>query len=193
MDRLSALASCSLWVLGACDGGGGPSNPVRSRVEAVAAKTSTAVDLDEFCEPRFTETAAPKFVYPPLAGTATPPGSGRARWINVWATWCKPCLDELPRIVEWQDRFGANLELLATDGDPAAVAAFAKGHPEVRGSLELADASAVQPWLTELGLPSASVLPIHLFVDAGDRLRCVRMAGLTERDEAAVAEVLASL
>ena len=111
----------------------------------------------------------------------------------MWATWCKPCLEELPRITAWRDELGAELELLAVDGDAEAVASFAAEHPEVQGSLQLRDAEALGPWLTGLGLSESSVLPLHFFVDRSDKLRCVRMAGLADRDRDAVAQILTRL
>jgi thiol-disulfide isomerase/thioredoxin len=126
-----------------------------------------------------------------------PASTGKSRWINVWATWCKPCIEELPRLAKWQAELGkkADFELvfLSADGDPAAVAEFAKAHPEVAGSLELAAADALQPWATGIGVPGQAVLPIHVFVDGKDRVRCVRTAGIGEGDRDAVEQLLMAL
>ena len=30
--------------------------------------------------------------------------AGKWRWINFWATWCKPCLEEMPMLGRWRRR-----------------------------------------------------------------------------------------
>jgi thiol-disulfide isomerase/thioredoxin len=205
MDRLSAVTKGMTMAMGAglvlaglgCEGGGsGGAAPSRSRVEGVEAATPVKVDPKEFCETWHEPNAAPALSLPTLTGPA-PASSGKSRWINVWATWCKPCIEELPRLAKWQGELGkkADFELvfLSADGDPAAVQEFAKAHPEVAGSLELAAADALQPWATSIGVPGQAVLPIHVFVDGKDRVRCVRTAGIGEDDRAAVEQLLMAL
>jgi thiol-disulfide isomerase/thioredoxin len=187
-----------LLLVSGCPGGGsdGSAAPSRSRVEAVQAAAPAHVDPKEFCEAWHEPEAAPALSLPPLLAAA-PDAKGRSRWINVWATWCKPCIEELPRLSKWRDELGrkADFELvfLSADGDPAAVKEFAKAHPEVAGSLELQAAEALQPWATGIGVPGQAVLPIHVFVDGKDRVRCVRTAGVGEDDRATVEQLLMSL
>lgn len=56
--------------------------------------------------------------------------SGRSLVINHWATWCEPCVDELPRLVRAAAGIGDRAEVLGLSwdlfdrsGDPAKVAA----------------------------------------------------------------------
>lgn len=165
----------------------------RSRVDAVQAAAPAQVDPKQFCEAWHEAAAAPPLSLPPLAGPP-PATSGRSRWINVWATWCKPCIEELPRLARWRDELGRKAEFelvfLSADGDPAAVQEFASAHPEVVGSLELQSADLLQSWAAAIGVPGQAVLPIHVFVDGKDRVRCVRTAGIGEDDRAAVEQLL---
>lgn len=182
-----------------CSGGAAHDEPPAApagRVNAVAPKKAAVVDVREWCEPWAEAEQARAFSYPALA--AGTPTTGARRWVNVWATWCAPCIEELPRLVAWRQQLAergtpTDLVLLSVDGDPAAVAEFRTAHPEVAGSLEIGSAEAMAPWLGSLGLAEGSVLPIHLFVDEKDRLRCVRMAGVGESDFEAVRQVLARL
>lgn len=197
MDRLSTVIAAALVASAAGCGreGAGPA-PARSRVDAVQAAAPVQVDIQEFCEAWHEAAAAPALTLPRLTGPA-PTASGRSRWINVWATWCKPCIEELPRLARWRDELGRkadfDLVFLSADGDPAAVQEFARAHPEVAGSLELHGADALQPWAAAIGVPGQAVLPIHVFVDGKDRVRCVRTAGIGEGDRAAVEQLLMSL
>jgi thiol-disulfide isomerase/thioredoxin len=203
MDRLSAVilsigAGASLCAsTSGCDGGSGSGTPSsRSRVDAVQAATPVAVSPKEFCEAWHEPDTAPALAWPRMT-TPRPASTGKSRWINVWATWCKPCVEELPRLRKWQGELGtkADFELvfLGADADPAAVAKFVEAHPEVAGSLELAEAGDLQPWATGIGVPGQAVLPIHVFVDGKDRVRCVRTAGIGEDDRAAVEQLLMAL
>jgi len=201
MDRLSAVVLVAALALGAvgCGGEGSSSGTPsgRSRVDAVqAAAPAPAVAPKEFCEAWHEPDAAPALAWPRMM-TPRPASTSKSRWINVWATWCKPCIEELPRLRKWQSELGtkADFELvfLSADADAAAVAEFAKAHPEVAGSLELAEAGDLQPWATSIGVPGQAVLPIHVFVDAKDRVRCVRTAGIGEDDRAAVEQLLMAL
>ncbi|MEN9786205.1 MAG: hypothetical protein RLZZ299_1469 [Pseudomonadota bacterium] len=72
--------------------------------------------------------------------------AGRPRVVNHWATWCEPCVEELPRLVraaaacgDEADFLGVSWDLFDHPGDPTAraraVAAFADsmgvGYPSV--------------------------------------------------------------
>jgi peroxiredoxin len=43
---------------------------------------------------------------------------GKVVLLNFWATWCEPCLTELPRFRDWQRRYGARgLQVIAISMD----------------------------------------------------------------------------
>lgn len=202
MDRLSPLAARAALGLGclglvACSGGGDSEAKPRSRVNAVQAKAPAAVDLAGFCETMHEPAAAPPLALPPLRAGSPPAPTGKKRWINVWATWCKPCIEELPRLTSWHEELSARSEFdlvfLSADGDAEAVRTFSQTHPEVADTLELDDAASLDPWVQSLGLPGSAVLPVHVFVGADDRVRCLRSAGIGETDRAAVEQLLVSM
>jgi peroxiredoxin len=45
---------------------------------------------------------------------------GKIVLLNFWATWCAPCLYEMPRFVEWQTKYGTRgLQVLGVSMDDA--------------------------------------------------------------------------
>lgn len=174
--------------LAGCDSGkgGGESS---SRVDSVKGK-ARHVSADELCDVRNPDKTAPRFALPALSGAAPAPAA-HWRWVNVWATWCKPCRDELPRLERWAARHADQLDLLllSADESDADVATFRAANPAVRDGVRIADPDALPAWLTTLGLDGASPIPIHVLVDPEGRTRCVR-AGPVGDDDLVAAEAL---
>jgi thiol-disulfide isomerase/thioredoxin len=190
MDRLSSLIVAVSLLLVACDGGGARPEP-KSRVVGVAAEKN-AFDPASFCEVYAEPDAAKAVRYPDVDPAPSAPKG--PRWINVWATWCKPCIEELPRMKSWESRLrddGVPTEVVLLAADEAtAVADFVSAHPEAAGSHVWKDPGALTAWFGKNGLSEASVLPVHLFVDGSDRLRCVRTGGVSADDYDRVAALL---
>ena len=54
---------------------------------------------------------------------------GKVALVNFWATWCGPCREEIPHLVQLQERYPDHLQVVGVstdEGDPADVAAFAE-------------------------------------------------------------------
>lgn len=185
MDRLPALIAC--LALAACESKS--STPEPSRVNA--AKTAKKTDaVASFCDVRHDRETAPKLEVPPLVdGTLAAP-AGKWRWLNVWATWCKPCVEEIPRIVKWRDKLGVDLAFVSVDESADDLAAYRKLHPETPASPRLAKPDGQGAWYAALGLDAGAPIPIHVFVDPDGRVRCVRAGGVREQDFDAIAALL---
>ena len=75
------------------------------------------------------ETAArqaPEFTLTTLDGTPMRLSDlrGKVVFINLWATWCPPCREELPTMVRFYERFkdrGVEILAISEDTDPEAV------------------------------------------------------------------------
>lgn len=203
MDRLSPLRSAAIvgvvMVVGSpgCKGGAGDGEtpPPRRRVDAVEAASKPRVDLDGFCDERPSTTDAKDFAMPALADGAATRSRERWQWVNVWATWCKPCIEELPLLGGWraalqQDRVPLEIVFLSVDDTADAVAEFRTEHPDAPESHRIADRDGLAPWLGTLGLGESTALPIHLFVDPEGKLRCVRLGQVGERDYETIAALV---
>lgn len=190
MGRLHALIAVGVW-LAACDSGIFPDRSGRvptvtqERAVAVAASEAPALDplLSRFCDVSHGEGEGPVFVAPESvpAIEAAPPGAWT--WINVWATWCVPCVREMPGLVAELQPSPVALRFVSADDDASAVHAFAAGAglsmplPVLNSPSDQTAALAAGA-----GLPGDAALPLHLLVDPAGRLRCARVGEAAPSD-----------
>ena len=190
MDRLSAL----IIVLAAC-GKDEPAAPPPSRVDGAKVGARQKASTEAFCDLHVADDKGPLLAFPPLAGSVPPAVAGHWRWINVWATWCKPCVEEMPRLVRWRDKLAAqghpvDLAFVSVDESDADIAAFRKAHADAPDSARLAEPAKQTTWFTALGLDSGSPIPIHVLASPAGHIRCARAGGIREQDWAAVVQLL---
>jgi len=105
--------------------------------------------------------------------------AGRTTLVNLWATWCAPCLKEMPDLQAFADAQGAagvRVVGIALD-DAAAVTAFLREH-----SISypvLVDAAGPADAGVRLGNP-AGVLPYSVLVSTDGRLLKTRIGPFTD-------------
>jgi thiol-disulfide isomerase/thioredoxin len=190
-------AVIAVVALAACDAKGDkPTGAPPSRTDGAkvaAAKTSTT---EAFCDLHAADDKAVAWRWPELAAGSTAPGPATTwRWVNVWATWCKPCIEEMPRLAAWRDKLAAagrriELAFVSVDDTDAEVEAFRASHPDTPPSIRVANVDQRAAWLKGFGLDDGAI-PIHLFVSPGNRLRCARAGGIREKDYGVIEKLLA--
>lgn len=97
--------------------------------------------------------------------------AGQVVVVNIWATWCPPCIVETPGFVDLSAEFAGDVQFLgvSVDEDPALVRAFAETH-DVEYPLLVGPNRAGPAW-------AAPVLPTTYVVDRRGRVR-LRHEGL---------------
>jgi thiol-disulfide isomerase/thioredoxin len=99
---------------------------------------------------------APKVSFADKAGTRHALSSLQGRWVllNLWATWCGPCVNELPQLARLA-HFTPGLRVLTVNWreKPDAVDAFLKSHNAGTLPTFIDDTGEVMKGLKAFGLP----------------------------------------
>lgn len=115
-------------------------------------------------------------------------------WINLWASWCIPCLKEMPLLTRWGDTLEKEgtpirFELYSVDEDESALAA-ALERPLPGPVHWLKTAEDLGKLLALLGVDRSSAIPVHALVDRSGMVRCVRVGSVGEESYGTVRALL---
>lgn len=128
---------------------------------------------------------------------ALPLGGGYT-WVNFWAAWCKPCKEEIPRLVRFQQEIaksspGFKLAFVSLDDDERQLGSFLAEQPSsgLRRTWWLKEGKEREEWLKAAALESDPDLPFHLLFDPKGKLRCVVKGALEDSDLASLKSLVA--
>jgi thiol-disulfide isomerase/thioredoxin len=161
-----------------------------SRYEAVKAAPEAT---SRWCDISFA-SQAPRLTLPPLApppvghAQATLP-KGKRTWVNLWATWCQPCLREIPLLLKWQgdlhkDGLDVEVLLLSMDEDGPTLDKFLAERKDLAGAkiARVASQADYEQWMKGFARDPSMPIPIHMLGSSDGNLRCVRNGSLREGD-----------
>jgi thiol-disulfide isomerase/thioredoxin len=138
--------------------------------------------------------AAPGNKMPPMVFP-----SGKWLWINLWAAWCGPCKEEMPRLASFGSRLSESgrdvgMMFVSLDDDERQLEQFLAAAPEgtPRATYWLRDGREREEWLTSLGLPKAPELPVQILVDPRGKIRCVVNGAIEAGDYGELASVFST-
>ena len=124
-------------------------------------------------------------------------GVGKWVWVNFWAAWCKPCKEEMPRLLGWQQKLRSagvlvDLAFISLDEDERQLNRFLQDQPGhgVRASYWLPEGSDRTNFLGSLNLKDTPELPIHTLVNPAGQVTCTIMGAVEDTDYPAVAAYL---
>ncbi len=204
-----ALAGLALAGLAACGDETKPPPAVYARNEAVRASAGAAPTPAP--KPRPSAAAPPEpprrlcADAPAAAGKSLPAGKlerleaagapalgdrpavgGRWLWVNLWAAWCGPCKEEIPRLRSWEAKLASlgtpvSLAFITLDDDERQARRFLEAQPAagLRASFWLPEGKARAGWLETFKVRDPPQLPMHFFFDPQGALRC-QVAGAVE-------------
>ena len=193
MDRLSAV----ILVLAAACGKSDPSSQnLPTRAEGAKVNAGQKASTAAFCDFHKADDSGPMLQLPAVGEYKIASKPGAWTWLNVWATWCKPCVDEMPRLAAWKDKLEAggkqiDLEFISIDEDDASVAAYQKAHHDPPRTARIADQKAKEAWFQQLGLDAGAPIPLHVFVSPTGHVRCARAGSVRDQDLPAIELLLA--
>lgn len=168
LHRISpAILMVSAMVAGACD--------------------DRMAHLRERVEPRFSTGApVPDIAAPALEGDTVHIEAlrGEVVLLNVWAMWCKPCVEELPMLEQLHQRFGSRgmrLIGISVDHDgPQEILAFLENHRITYTNLRARQHDLEREFGWGRGIPQS------LLIDRQGRIALHWRGGISPTDTAAV-------
>jgi thiol-disulfide isomerase/thioredoxin len=170
--------------------------PASAKPSAPAAPRKLCVDQPARSAPKgaVKTAAAPGATAPPASVGF---GVGKWVWVNLWAAWCGPCKEEMPRILNFHSRLrnaGVMMDLafVSLDDDERQLSRFLEGQPEngVRASYWLPEGSGRDGWIGALGVKDAGKLPVHALVAPSGQVACLIEGAVEESDYATIAEIV---
>jgi thiol-disulfide isomerase/thioredoxin len=202
VDRLRHLTCAVLCVaLLGCD----EKKPTGEAPSRFAGVTRPTVDPNaaKFCEKTWEAGKGPQVGLPALRalpGEAAPVAVAAKgwRWVNVWATWCGPCVEEMGLLANWhaaleKDGLPVTFELLSVDEPDAEEKLKTWLKRDLAGQVKwVKSKDDVGPWFESIGASADAPIPIHALIAPDGRLRCTRVGAIHAQDYGSVKSLVSA-
>lgn len=157
------ILGAGLFALGGCDRQSEPAPQAKDAVQTTdSSESSYALDRSEHGAPM----PDSEFADPDGANVTLAKFRGKPLLVNLWATWCVPCVKEMPTLDSLAEREGERLKILTISQD-------SKGMEVVRPWFDKRDFKHLEAYVdaeNALGLRYASgMLPTTILYDADGR------------------------
>jgi thiol-disulfide isomerase/thioredoxin len=126
-----------------------------------------------------------------------PVGPGHWTWVNLWAAWCVPCREEIPRLRSWEgktagERVPLRLAFISIDDDGRQLETFlgAQSPGGLNATYWLHDGPERLAWLKEAGFDGEPELPAHVLIDPAGKVRCKQQGAIDDSDFVEVLRIL---
>jgi len=102
-----------------------------------------SITLPASATPLTPGTIAPQFTRTGLDGKPVTLARGRLVLLDFWASWCAPCIVELPHLIALQKRYAGKLQIIGVSMDDDAkaphqtVAQYHVSYPVIMGDVAL--------------------------------------------------------
>lgn len=156
-----------------------PPRALCTNLPAAAGKPFPKVSLDRITAPGAAELPD------------KPATSGRWTWVNLWAGWCNPCKEEVPRLRKWNAEFAGtasafDLAFVSLDDDPRQARKFVEEQPAtgLRASYLAREGANRNAFVAALGVKPEPSLPVHALFDPAGKLRCIIEGAVEDSDRA---------
>ncbi|WP_427968079.1 TlpA family protein disulfide reductase [Altererythrobacter sp.] len=183
--RLSLTCLASALLLAGCDRGA--DDAAQQQGELAAEKQALSGEIDR----TFAGELMPAVNVSDPAGNTLNLGAlqGQPVLLNLWATWCAPCVVEMPMLDNVADEFGDRLRVITVSEDM-------QGAKRVEPFFAQNKFRNLEPWLdpeNDLGFAYGGVMPTTILYDANGQ-EVFRVAGGyhwdSEEARAAIEEAL---
>jgi len=152
-------------------------NPAPTETVAAFVEPDLTTDVAGIVAQSFEEGDDKGLVLPGLGGetVALADFDGQPLLINFWATWCPPCVNEMPLLQQYAERYQDDLVVLAINAgeDPTQVRDFISQHQLDLTILLDTDGEAINHFRV-YGFPTT------LFFDADGEMRSTHIGELDE-------------